>query len=90
MEWSKGDMRFMATLRWVGTWMAELQCHGANGCAKSGREVCVSQIGCVPYYAVCAFADEVENLVVAACCERGEFVVHGGGYTVEEVSPRMP
>ena len=75
MEWSKGVMRLMATLRWDGTWTAELGRRAGVSSADTGRRD-GRRDG--PDDAVCALADDVEDLVVAADDEGGHAVVHGG------------
>ena len=49
MEWSKGVIRFMATLRWDGRWVAEL-----HGMIMYGRRVCVAG-KYAPYYSISSF-----------------------------------
>ena len=62
----------MATLRWEGTCKAELTGDSEDRLEREEGK------GNIPDDAVCALADDVEDLVVAADDEGGHAVVHGG------------
>lgn len=65
-------MRLMATFRWDGMCMAELKARSSS-CAKDVRE------RGVPDDAVCPFANDIENLVVATHDKAGYSLVGHGG-----------